>query len=185
MRRILIGAAAAVVVVALAGCSSTTSPPPQEPTATPVAHVTSCPADAPVAETTPPSTPAPTPAAPPLPGASRHMVPFTPSGALVCSYDIRATGGRGLVASRSVTASAAQRLAKALNSAGRRFTGPVSCPADFGGSVVIHLWSSTEMITVTLDTSGCSAGRNGARLLLFVNSGAVRSQLHTLVGTRE
>lgn len=185
MHRILIGAAAAGMVVALAGCSSTTSPPPQEPTATPVAHVTSCPADAPAATTTAPSTPSPTPAAPPIPGASRHMVPFTPSGALVCSYDIRASGGRGLVASRSVTASAAQRLAKALNSTGRRLTGPVSCPADHGGSVVVHLWSSTETITVTLDTSGCSEGGNGTKSLAFVDSGVVRSQLHALVGTSE
>lgn len=113
------------------------------------------------------------------------MVPFTPSGALVCSYDIRASGGRGLVASRSVTASAAQRLAKALGSTGRQFSGPVSCPADFGGSVAIHLWSSTETNTATLGTSGCGAGGNGTKSRIFVDSGAVRSQLHVLVGTSE
>ncbi len=185
MRRMLMGAAAAIVIVALAGCSSTTSPPPQDPPATPVAQVTSCPADVPAAATTTPSTPSRTPAAPPLPGASQHVVPFTPSGALVCSYDIRATGGRELVASRSVTASASRRLAKALDSTGRQFSGPVSCPADVGGSVAIHLWSSTETITVTLGTSGCGAGGNWTKSLLFVDRGAVRSQLHVLVGTSE
>jgi len=115
-------------------------------------------------------------------GSASRLVPFAPSGVVLCRYGPGAT--RGPKQSSLVTsAQTAEALASALNQAGKPWPQTaVSCPAALGTFVWADFWSGTETIAVSVDTSGCRGASNRLDNRIAVFDGAVAQQLKTLVG---
>ncbi|WP_121368707.1 hypothetical protein [Frondihabitans australicus] len=133
-----------------------------------MAHVTGCPSKA-----------ANEPSGQSVTSHREDLVSLTPTGAVVCSYSATTPDW----VAKSLAAGEAKRLGTLLNQAGSNITpgSASSCPADFGGTVVVYLWSARQTSTVWIHTGGCRVATNGITSREGAYAGSLAAYLHRTV----
>ncbi|GAB3584450.1 hypothetical protein GCM10027406_30860 [Leifsonia lichenia] len=90
--------------------------------------------------------------------ATDRLVPFTPTGLLVCHY---APGPAKLEERIANDPAKAANVAKELNALRQSAEGLLSCPADSGEEADLYFWDASARATVTVGLSGCTVAANG------------------------
>ncbi len=90
--------------------------------------------------------------------AADRMVPFTPTGLLVCHY---APIPEPLQDTIEIGPVQAARTAAELNSYRQSPKGGYACPADSGEAADLYFWNASQRQTVAVDLSGCRIIANG------------------------
>lgn len=121
-----------------------------------------------------------------LAGSDQHLVPFTPTGALVCRYGSSAAQQHDqLFATRALGSKQAASLADRINNAVMPAAKPgpngtVHCPMDTGELAEVFAWNQSKAIQVEIHMGGCRTADNGSLQHVHI-SGELASRIQMLV----
>lgn len=171
--------AALLVTLALGGCASVRTAT-QSPSESPTAFLIT-----PDPEQPCPGTRPSTVASTEISGANSRLVPFTPTGALICQYG---PADSGLVSGRALDSMQAATLSEQINAAmqaGLKSRGNTGyCLSDNGRKAEVFAWDAREAIQIEIDMAGCQYADNGSLRHAYVDN-ELTAQIDSLARTTE
>lgn len=120
-------------------------------------------------------------------GSNTRLVPFTPTGALVCQYGpaVGPSHNGRLIAARALDAAQAATLATRINVAvtpkPKVPLGSIGhCPGEEGKKADVFAWDRSKAIQVEIDMDGCEYADNGSLLHAYIGRSDLSTQIDKL-----